>query len=147
MEELAGAAAQSGRLGIAPERWDYRRNRVSTDQRKEEKAMIERFDHRPMLTALLALSTTVLVVVVTLATLLITAPPAATPSSVSDGGNAGAAPTNHLPHRPNMTAGGESYGWSNKTRGGSYRWNIQSQDQQPGVHDKAGERHAKPVSD
>jgi hypothetical protein len=45
-----------------------------------------------MLTALLALSTTVLVVVVmTLATLLITAPPVATPSSVSDGGNAGAA--------------------------------------------------------
>ena len=54
--------------------------------------MIERFDHRPRLTALLALSTTVLaVVVVTLATLLITAPPAVTPSSVSDGGNAGAA--------------------------------------------------------
>jgi hypothetical protein len=54
--------------------------------------MIARFDHRPMLTALLALSTTVLVVVViTLATLLITAPPAATPSRVSDGGNVGAA--------------------------------------------------------
>jgi hypothetical protein len=55
--------------------------------------MLARFDHRPMLTALLALSTAVLVVVViTLATLLITsAPPAATPSSVSDSGNAGAA--------------------------------------------------------
>ena len=55
--------------------------------------MLARFDHRPMLTALLALSTTVLVVVViTLSTLLITAsPPAATPSSVSDAGNAGAA--------------------------------------------------------
>ena len=54
--------------------------------------MIARFDHRPMLTALLALSTTVLVVVaITLATLLITAPPAPTPSSVSEGGNAGAA--------------------------------------------------------
>ena len=54
--------------------------------------MLARFDHRPMLTALLALSTTVLaVVVVTLATLLVTAPQAATPSSVSDGGNAGAA--------------------------------------------------------
>jgi hypothetical protein len=54
--------------------------------------MIARFDHRPMLTAVLALSTTVLVVVVlTLATLLITAPPAATPSSVSDSGNAGQA--------------------------------------------------------
>ena len=57
--------------------------------------MIARFDHRPMLTALLALSTIVLAVVVTLATLLITALPAPTPSSVSDGGNAGAAaPTN-----------------------------------------------------
>ena len=54
--------------------------------------MLERFDHRPMLTGVLALTTTVLVVVViTLATLLITAPPAATPSNVSDGGNAGQA--------------------------------------------------------
>ena len=54
--------------------------------------MLARFDHRPMLTALLALSTAVLVVVViTLATLLITAPQAATPSRVSDGGNTGAA--------------------------------------------------------
>ena len=54
--------------------------------------MIARFDHRPRLTAALALATTVLVVVVlTLATLLITAPPAATPSSVSDSGNAGQA--------------------------------------------------------
>jgi hypothetical protein len=44
--------------------------------------MIARFDHHPMLTALLALSTAVLVVVViTLAPLLITAPPAATPST------------------------------------------------------------------
>ena len=54
--------------------------------------MIARFDHHPMLTALLAISTTVLVVVViTLATLLITAaPPAATSSSESGGGNPGA---------------------------------------------------------
>jgi hypothetical protein len=59
-------------------------------ERKE--AMIARFDHRPMLTAALALATIMLVVVViTLATLLITTPPAATPSSVSDGGNAGQA--------------------------------------------------------
>ena len=60
--------------------------------------MLARFDHHPMLTALLALATAVLVVVViTLATLLITAPPAATPSSVSDGGKAGqAAPANDL---------------------------------------------------
>jgi hypothetical protein len=64
-----------------------------------DKAMIARFDHRPMLTAVLALSTSVLVVVViTLSTLLITAsPPAATSSSVSDGGNAGAAPANYHP--------------------------------------------------
>jgi hypothetical protein len=63
--------------------------------------MIARFDHRPMLTALLALSTTVLfVVVITLSTLLITAPPAATPSSVTDAGNAGAAAP------ANMNAGG-----------------------------------------
>jgi hypothetical protein len=62
------------------------------EQRKEKK-MIARFDHRPMLTAVLALSTTVLVVVViTLSTLLITAPQAASPPSLSGGGNpAGAA--------------------------------------------------------
>jgi hypothetical protein len=46
--------------------------------------MIARFDHRPMLTALLALTTTVLVVVViTMATLLITEPQAAPSSSGS----------------------------------------------------------------
>ena len=50
--------------------------------------MIARFDHRPMLTAVLALSTSVLVVVViTLSTLLITGPQAASPPSVSGGGN------------------------------------------------------------
>ena len=41
--------------------------------------MIERFDHRPMLTAILALATIVLLVVVTLSTLLITGPQAASP--------------------------------------------------------------------
>ena len=52
--------------------------------------MITRFDHRPRLTALLALSTAVLfVVVITLSTLLITSAPAVSPSSVGDGGNAG----------------------------------------------------------
>jgi hypothetical protein len=70
--------------------------------------MIARFDHRPMLTAVLALSTTVLVVVViTLAALLITAaPPAATSSSESGGANPGAA----VPG-----TGGEFYGdgWNN----------------------------------
>src|SRR5215211_6180762 len=50
--------------------------------------MLARFDHRPMLTAALALSTAVLVVVVImLATLLITAPEAVSPPSVSLGGN------------------------------------------------------------
>jgi hypothetical protein len=54
--------------------------------------MLARFDHHPKLTALLALTTAVLVVVViTLSALLITSAPAATPSSVSDGANAGQA--------------------------------------------------------
>ena len=54
--------------------------------------MLARFDHRPMLTAALALSTAVLVmVVITLATLLITSAPTVSPSSVGDGGNVGAA--------------------------------------------------------
>ena len=54
--------------------------------------MMERFDHRPMLTALLALSTSVLVVVVvTLYTLLITGPQAASPQSDSGRSNPGAA--------------------------------------------------------
>ncbi len=52
--------------------------------------MIARFDHRPMLTAALALSTAVLVVVViTLSTLLITSPPAVSPPSIG-GGHLGA---------------------------------------------------------
>ena len=52
--------------------------------------MLARFDHRPMLTALLALSTAVLfVVVITLTTLLIitAAPQAASPTSVNVVGN------------------------------------------------------------
>ena len=70
--------------------------------------MIARFDHRPMLTALLALSTTVLVVVViTLTTLLITAAPPAATSSSESGGNPGAAAA--------MPGTGEHYGegWNN----------------------------------
>jgi hypothetical protein len=60
-------------------------------ERKDE-AMIARFDHRPLLTALLALTTAVLtVVVIALAALLITAsPPAATSSGESGAGNPGA---------------------------------------------------------
>ena len=49
------------------------------------KAMLARLDHRPRLTALLALSTAVLVVVViTLATLLVTSPPAVSPGTSAD---------------------------------------------------------------
>jgi hypothetical protein len=83
-------------------------HRENAGQRKE-KAMIARFDHRPMLTALLALSTTVLlVVVITLGTLLITAaPPAATSSGEGGGANPGAAAA--------VPGTGEFYGegWNN----------------------------------
>jgi hypothetical protein len=68
--------------------------------------MIARFDHRPMLTAVLALSTAVLVVVViALATLLITSAPPATISSSQSGGNPDAA----------VQGTGENYGdgWNN----------------------------------
>jgi hypothetical protein len=68
--------------------------------------MIARFDHRPMLTAALALATIVLlVVVVTLSTLLITAAPPVVPAS---SGSVGENPSV-------MGAGGEHYGdgWSN----------------------------------
>jgi hypothetical protein len=54
--------------------------------------MIARFDHRPMLTAVLALATIVLlVVVVSLSTLLFTGTQGAAPTSVSDGPAAHAA--------------------------------------------------------
>jgi hypothetical protein len=77
------------------------------EDRKDE-AMIARFDHRPMLTAALALSTTVLlVVVVTLSTLLITLPQAASPPSLSDGGN----PAGPAPKVMDAESYGEVYGW------------------------------------
>jgi len=70
--------------------------------------MIARFDHRPMLTAALALSTTVLlVVVVTLSTLLITLPQAASPPSLSDSGN----PADPAPKVMDAESYGEVYGW------------------------------------
>jgi hypothetical protein len=54
--------------------------------------MLARLDHRPMLTAVLALTTTMLfVVVVTLTTLLLTAAPPAATSSSESGANPGAA--------------------------------------------------------
>lgn len=77
-----------------------------TENGGRKEAMIDRFDHRPMLTAVLALSTTVLVVVViTLSALLITSAPAD-----SGGGNAGAAAPAKI-----IGAGGEHYGdeWNN----------------------------------
>ena len=68
--------------------------------------MIARLDHRPRLTALLALTTAVLVVVViALATLLLTAAPAGSPSIASGGGNLGAAAP------ANMGAGAASQGY------------------------------------
>src|SRR5215203_5956069 len=70
--------------------------------------MIARFDHRPMLTALLALTTTVLVVVViTLSTMLLTAAPPAATSSSEGGANPGAAAT--------VAGTGDNYGegWNN----------------------------------
>jgi hypothetical protein len=75
--------------------------------------MLARFDHRPRLTALLALSTAVLcVVVITLSTLLITSAPTISLSSVGDGGNPadlhGKAVAAAV-HK-GMNAGGESYG-------------------------------------
>ena len=67
--------------------------------------MFARFDHRPMLTAALALATIVLLVaVVTLSSLLITAAPTAPALS------------GHVGHNPPILgAGGEHYGdgWSN----------------------------------
>jgi hypothetical protein len=96
--------------------------------------MIARFDHRPMLTAVLGLSTIVLVVVVvTLSTLLITAePPAATSSSEVGGRNPGAAAA--------VQGTGDFYGagWNN------YGHDIAppSPAQNGGVED-LGERHAE----
>ena len=95
-------------------------------ERKE--AMIARFDHRPMLTAALALSTTVLVVVViTLSTLLYTSAPAVSPPSFGSG-NPGAAPAN-------MDAGGSNYGWD-----------IQPKPAEPARPDDAAEQHAEMVA-
>jgi hypothetical protein len=75
--------------------------------------MIARFDHRPRLTAALALATIVLlVVVITLATLLITAaPPAAHAPSGSVGDNPPAVvPSEHYGHDWNKVYG---HDWNN----------------------------------
>ena len=71
--------------------------------------MIARFDHRPMLTAVLALSTTLLVVVVvTFSTLLLTLPQAASPTSGTGGGN----PAGPAPKVMDADSYGEVYGWN-----------------------------------
>lgn len=90
--------------------------------------MIARFDHRPMLTALLALSTTVLlIVVITLSALLInSAPPAASPASTSSGSNPAA------PKVMDAESYGEVYGYD------IYRASRTG---------NSVERHHKPVSD
>jgi hypothetical protein len=97
--------------------------------------MIARFDHRPMLTAVLALSTIVLVVVViTLSTLLITAAPPAATSSGESGANPGAA----VP-----STGGEFYGvgWNN------YGHDLdQPKPAEPAQTDDALARHAEMVA-
>jgi hypothetical protein len=92
--------------------------------------MLARFDHHPMLTALLALSTAVLVVVViTLSTLLITLSPEAT-SNTNGGDNPGAAAA-----PANLDAGGEIYGSD-----------IQPKPAEPAQSDDALARHAEMVA-
>ena len=105
-----------------------------TQRRYDSRTYDPRFDHRPRL-LIWALATAVCVLVLAVA-MFVSVPPAAPPSTTNANPGAAAAPANHLPH---------SYGLSNTTRGESYRWNLRSQDQRPGVHDQAGECHAKPV--
>jgi hypothetical protein len=99
--------------------------------------MIARFDHRPMLTAVLALTTTLLfVVVITLSTLLLmTAPPAATSSSES-GANPGAAAA--------VPGTGDNYGegWNNYGHDGALPQPAQAGN---GAH-AAIDRHAEVVA-
>ena len=105
--------------------------------------MLARFDHRPMLTALLALSTAVLVMaVITLATLLITAEPPAATSSSESGGNPGAAA---VPGENSGDFYGE--GWNN------YGWNDYGHDTDQPKPAKTGkgadsaiDRHAEVVA-
>jgi hypothetical protein len=79
--------------------------------------MIARFDHRPMLTALLALSTTLLlVVVVTLSTLLITSPQAASPPSLRGSSN----PAAPAPKVIDAASYGEVYGWNIQVGGSDF---------------------------
>jgi hypothetical protein len=102
--------------------------------------MIARFDHRPMLTAVLALSTTVLVVVViTLSTLLITGPQAASPQSGSVGDKPPAVvPSEHYGHDWNNVYG---HDWNN------YGHDLdQPKPAEPAQRDDALARHAEMVA-
>ena len=97
--------------------------------------MIARFDHRPMLTALLALTTTLLVVVViTLSTLLITAAPPAATSSNESGANPGAAVA--------VSGTGDNYGegWNN------YGHDMDQPKSGQTGHPSAIDRHAEVVA-
>ena len=101
--------------------------------------MIARFDHRPMLTALLALSTAVLVVaVVTLTTLLITAAPPAATSSSESGGNPGVA----------VPGTDENYGdgWNNYGYDAEHAAALTQPAQTGNGADSAVDRQAKPSS-
>jgi hypothetical protein len=95
--------------------------------------MIARFDHRPRLTAALALATIVLlVVVITLATLLITAAPPAAP-----------APSGSVGDNPPAVVPGEHYGddWNN------YGHDLdQPKPAEPAQTDDAVARHAEMVA-
>jgi hypothetical protein len=103
--------------------------------------MIARFDHRPMLTAVLALSTAVLfVVVITLATLLITAAPPAATSSSESGANPGAAAAE--------LGTGENYGegWNNYGYDAVHAAALQQSAQRGNGADSALDRHAEVVA-
>jgi hypothetical protein len=102
--------------------------------------MLARFDHHPMLTALLALTTAVLVVVViTLATVLITGPQAANPQSGSVGDKPPAVvPSEHHGHDWNNVYG---HDWNN------YGHDLdQPKPAEPAQSDDALARHAEMVA-
>ena len=103
--------------------------------------MIARLDHRPRLTAVLALSTIVLVVVViTLTALIITGqPPAGTSSSESGGVNPGAAA---------VPGTGENYGegWNNYGYDAEHAAALQRPAKTGNGADSAIDRHAEVVA-
>jgi hypothetical protein len=102
--------------------------------------MIASFDHRPMLTATLALSTSVLIVVViTLSTLLITLPQTASAPGRSDGGN----PTGPAPKVMDAESYGEVYGWNIQAGGENKGYDIYRASRTG----DSGKRHHKIVGD